>query len=147
MSAFIYSYACCAGWLALGLFGVAFFPQDKPADDPAANLIIGQFQKVAGDFHALLENYSARNITIINTDILDSGIRKQYISFRANTEHNVPAALFVPPKAKANGAAVLCLPDFLKCPRDSYSGDSCVYAIELAERGYITLVPDYPGFG
>jgi len=147
MSALIYSYAYCSGWLTLALFGVILFPQGKPANDPAANLIINRFEKVAGEFYRRADDVSAKKISITKTTVLENDIRKQLITFQVDIEDEVPAVLLVPPKAKANGAAILCLPDYLKGPKDSYSGDTCLYAKELAERGYVTLVPDYPGFG
>ncbi|MBI2424759.1 MAG: dienelactone hydrolase family protein [Candidatus Hydrogenedentes bacterium] len=76
---------------------------------------------------------------------------QQRISIRAEKEEWLPAYLLIPRKIRGKTAAVLCLHQTVtpgkaitvlegKSPNDQY-------AHELAERGYVTLAPDYPGFG
>ncbi len=62
----------------------------------------------------------------------------------------VPAHLFLPP-GKRRAAAVLCLHQTTKFGKDEPAGlgglGNLHYARELAERGFVTLAPDYCRFG
>ncbi|MCS7024832.1 MAG: prolyl oligopeptidase family serine peptidase [Bryobacteraceae bacterium] len=74
---------------------------------------------------------------------------RRQVRFEAEPDDWVPAWLLVP--KKPNGAAVLCLHQTTKFGKDEPAGVSgksnLHYARELAERGFITLAPDYPNFG
>lgn len=65
----------------------------------------------------------------------------------------VPAWLLVPKALPASGRApaMLCLHQTIPIGKDEPAGlggkPSLHYAHELAERGYVCLVPDYPSFG
>ena len=86
-------------------------------------------------------------------------VRKKVV-FRSDTNQGIPAYLFLPVEAggeekPTNGltkrAAVLCLQQTTSVGKDEPAGvrgdPTLKYAIELAERGFITLAPDYPSFG
>jgi dienelactone hydrolase len=63
----------------------------------------------------------------------------------------VPALLLIPEQRQGRGPALLCLHQTTavgKLEPAGMAGDpELAYAAELAERGYVTLVPDYPNVG
>ena len=80
-------------------------------------------------------------------------VRKKVI-YRSDTQHGIPAYLFLPmaePSETARRPAVLCLQQTTNVGKDEPAGvrgdPTLKYALELAERGFITLAPDYPSFG
>jgi hypothetical protein len=77
------------------------------------------------------------------------GIQK--ITFRAETNDRVPAYLLIPEQLKGKGPAMLCLHQTTPLGKGEPAGmggkEELYYAKELAERGYVTLAPDYPNFG
>jgi dienelactone hydrolase len=80
-------------------------------------------------------------------------VRRQRISFRSAGEDRVPAFLLtprdLPPGMKVPG--ILCLHQTTAIGKEEPAGlggkPNLHYALELAERGYVTLAPDYPNFG
>ena len=92
------------------------------------------------------------DLRIESTEELPS-VRRQKITFRSEGEDRVPAYLLTP-KGLAHGAkvpAVLCLHQTTPLGKREPAGwgekTNLHYALELAERGYVTLAPDYPNFG
>ena len=81
------------------------------------------------------------------------GIRRQKIEYHTDSaERVVRAWLFTPQREKDQKLpAVLCLHQTTKIGKDEPAGlggnPNLHYARELAERGYVTLAPDYPSFG
>jgi acetyl esterase/lipase len=77
-------------------------------------------------------------------------IRKK-LTFAAEKDDRVPAWLLIPRERKGRLPAVLCLHQTIKIGKDEPAGlgknPNLRYAHDLAERGYVTLAPDYPGFG
>jgi len=78
---------------------------------------------------------------------------RQKVSFASEPGDRVPAWLFVP-KGETQGRkrpAMLCLHQTVAIGKDEPAGlggkENLHYARELAERGYVTLAPDYPNFG
>src|SRR5262249_48880751 len=78
----------------------------------------------------------------------------QKISFASEPGDRVPAWLLVPHASEDSGKkrpAVLCLHQTTPIGKDEPAGlgtnPDLAYARELAERGYVTLAPDYPNFG
>ena len=62
----------------------------------------------------------------------------------------VPAYLFLPKGLKGRAPAMLCLHQTIAMGKGEPAGVSDrndPYALELAERGYVTIAPDYPNFG
>jgi dienelactone hydrolase len=80
-------------------------------------------------------------------------VRKK-IWFASEPCDEVPAWLLIP-KSRADGnqkrPGVLCLHQTIAIGKDEPAGlgknQELAYARELAERGYIAIVPDYPNFG
>jgi dienelactone hydrolase len=78
-------------------------------------------------------------------------LRKK-ITFATEKGDRVPAYLFLPLGSKGKGPAVLCLHQtngkLGKSEPAGVGGNAnSHYAQHLAERGYVTLAPDYPNFG
>ncbi len=76
-------------------------------------------------------------------------VRRKFL-FRAEGEDKVPAYLFIPKGLKGPAPAVLCLHQTTKLGKAEPAGmgnRNLAYAKELAERGFVTLAPDYPNFG
>ncbi len=79
--------------------------------------------------------------------------RRQKIRFAPEPDDQVPAWLLIPNEIPSNGkcAAMLCLHQTTNIGKDEPAGlggnASLHYAHELAELGYLCLVPDYPSFG
>jgi Prolyl oligopeptidase family len=81
----------------------------------------------------------------------DRYVRK-LLTFAADKTDRVPAYLFLPVGTKGQRPAVLCLhPTDRKLGKGVAAGLSDKadrhYAAHLAERGYVTLAPDYPNMG
>ena len=76
---------------------------------------------------------------------------RQRITFAADSEGRVPAYLLIPKKLSRPAPAMLCLHQTTAAGKGSPAGldgrPTLHYAHELAERGYVCVVPDYPSFG
>ncbi len=80
---------------------------------------------------------------------LGSAVRIK-MAYEPEPGDEVPAYLFLP--HKRNGAAALCLHQTMRMGKGHPAGldgspANLRYALELAERGFVTLAPDYPNFG
>lgn len=76
---------------------------------------------------------------------------RRKINFAAEPGDRVPAYLLIPHGLSKPAAAMLCLHQTTAVGKDEPAGlggrPSLHYAHELAERGFVCLVPDYPSFG
>src|SRR5262249_17850376 len=77
-------------------------------------------------------------------------VRKK-LTFAAEKGDRVPAYLLIPLDARGKLPAVLCLHQTTNIGKKEPAGlggnPNLHYAHHLAERGYVTLAPDYPSFG
>lgn len=73
------------------------------------------------------------------------------ISFAAEPGDRVPAILLIPKQLSGKAPAMVCLhptSEFGKAiVLDEQHKPNRLYAAELAEKGYVVIAPDYPGFG
>jgi dienelactone hydrolase len=80
-----------------------------------------------------------------------AGFMRKKLSFAVEQDDRVPAWLLIPNKLKGRAPAMLCLHQTTAIGKDEPAGlggnPNLHCAQELAERGYITLAPDYPNFG
>jgi dienelactone hydrolase len=87
----------------------------------------------------------------ITEEVKTAGYVRKKLTFAAEKEDRVPAYLLVPLDLKGKAPAVLCLHQTVKVGKDEPAGlgtnENLRYAVHLAERGYVTLAPDYPNFG
>ncbi len=77
---------------------------------------------------------------------------RRKITFQSDPDDRVPAYIFLPPnEGKKKLPAVLCLHQTTAVGMDEPAGirgnADLKYALDLAERGFITIVPEYPSFG
>jgi len=90
------------------------------------------------------------DVEVVEEVRLDQGTRKK-ITFAAEKGDRVPAYLIHPNERKGKVPGILCLHQTTKIGKGEPAGvggkPNLHYARELAERGYVTLAPDYPNFG
>ena len=84
-------------------------------------------------------------------EVREAAFTRRRITFVAEVDDRVPAYLFLPAQAAGKVAAMLCLHQTTRIGKGEPAGlgglDNLHYARELAERGYVTLAPDYPNYG
>lgn len=81
-----------------------------------------------------------------------STFRRERISFQGAEGDRVPAYLFIPKSREGRKVpGILCLHETTAVGMEGPAGlggkANLHYAMELAERGFVTLAPDYPNFG
>lgn len=90
------------------------------------------------------------DLRVEKEETLEKAIRKR-VTFVAEEGDRVPAYLLLPRDLKGKAPAVLCLHQTTSIGKGEPAGvggkPSLHYALHLAERGYVTLAPDYPNFG
>lgn len=113
--------------------------------------IRGAMQRVMGP----LPDASRRvplDVQVVSGEKTAKYLRRK-VKFTPEPGDRVPAWLLIPNDLPAGGKApaMLCLHQTTRIGKDEPAGvgghKSVHYAHELAERGYICLVPDYPSFG
>ncbi len=76
---------------------------------------------------------------------------RKKLTYVSEKGDRVPAWLLIPNKLKGKAPAMLCLHQTISIGKDEPVGlgkrEEMRYAKHLAERGYVTLAPDYPSFG
>ena len=80
------------------------------------------------------------------------GLIRQKIEYQTEADTRVKAYLFLPANKPAEKMpAVLCLHQTIGIGKQEPAGlggsPNLHYALHLAQRGYVTLAPDYPSFG
>jgi acetyl esterase/lipase len=84
-------------------------------------------------------------------EVHDGDIVRQRLTFATEPGDRCWAWLLTPVSRRAPGAAMLCLHQTTKLGKDEPTGlggkPNLHYALELSRRGYVTLSPDYPGYG
>lgn len=82
---------------------------------------------------------------------LDGGLVRRKISYQTEADDRVHAYLFLPAGETKKRPAILCLHQTTNIGKQEPAGlggnPNLHYALHLAERGYVTLAPDYPSFG
>ena len=110
--------------------------------------IKNNMQQVMGPLHDT-SRWTPLNIQTISEEKTPKYLRRK-IHFTPEVGDQVPAWLLIPNDA-VKAPAMLCLHQTTQIGKDEPAGlggkPSLHYAHELAERGYICLVPDYPSFG
>lgn len=93
------------------------------------------------------------DVQIVSTE-QESGYVRKKLTFAVEPGDRVPAWLLIPDadrRASKRAPAMLCLHQTIKIGKDEPVGlgsnKNLQYAKELAERGYVTLSPDYPNYG
>jgi pimeloyl-ACP methyl ester carboxylesterase len=97
---------------------------------------------------------ASRKVTLdvkIDEEVQTDRHARQKLTFAAEKDDRVPAYLFLPRERRGKLPAVLCLHQTVRIGKGEPAGlggsPNLHYAVHLAERGYVTLAPDYPNFG
>lgn len=81
----------------------------------------------------------------------EAGYLRHRIDYVAEAGDRVPAYLLIPNDLQKKAPAALCLHQTIAIGKGEPAGlggrPTLHYARELAQRGYVCLVPDYPSFG
>jgi len=121
----------------------------EPASGQTREQILAKMQEVMGP----LPDSSRKvppDLHVSETQELD-GYTRRKIDFAVEKGDRLSAYLLLPKGVKGRAPAVLCLHQTVKIGKGSPAGigdrPTLFYAVELAQRGYVTLAPDYPYFG
>lgn len=111
--------------------------------------ILANMQKVMGPLPAA-DRDAPLDVVVEREERTDAYLRRK-LTFVSAPGERVPAYLLLPLGPKRKRPAVLCLHQTTRIGKDEPVGlgssPDLRYADELARRGYVTLAPDYPGFG
>src|SRR6185436_12859400 len=90
------------------------------------------------------------NMDTVSRGATDKSVSRR-INFTAEPGDRVPAYLLIPNGLKKKAPAMLCLHQTTKIGKGEPAGlgglKTLHYAHELANLGFVCLVPDYPSFG
>jgi dienelactone hydrolase len=111
--------------------------------------VLANMQLVMGP---LRRSDAGQPLDIVVLDEEDLGtVKRTRLAFAADENDRVPAYLLTPKSLSARAPAVLCLHQTTNIGKGEPAGigglPNLHYALELAQRGYVTLAPDYPNFG
>lgn len=126
-------------------------PVQTPADwAKRREHILANMQEVMGPLPDAARRVPAE-MQILEEEKAGRYVRKK-ITFAVEKGDRLPAYLFLPTGAAGKVPAVLCLHQTNgKLGKDEPAGrggsPNLHYALHLAERGYVTLAPDYPNYG
>lgn len=112
--------------------------------------ILAAFQQVAGEPPGPLQR-PPLDVRVTEETRLGSLTRRK-LNYQSDSDDRVTAWLLLPERsAEEKLPAVLCLHQTTSAGKNEPAGlagdPSLHYALELAQRGYVTLAPDYPSFG
>jgi len=135
--------------------------QERPVQTPAdwaerRQHLLDNMQLVMGPLPGE-DRRVALEAQVVSEDKAD-GFLRQKITYVPEPDDRVPAWLLIPNvvpenlrSADGKGPAMLCLHQTTNIGKDEPAGlgglKNLHYAHELAARGYVCLVPDYPSFG
>lgn len=87
----------------------------------------------------------------VTEEVREAAFMRRRLTFASAAAERVSAYLFLPARSAGKVPAVLCLHQTTRIGKGEPAGlgglGNLHYARELAERGYVTLAPDYPNFG
>ena len=114
----------------------------------AAAILLGGMEEVMGPLPRT--DHSAPKVEVLEEVRLEKYTRWK-ITYLAEAGDAVPAYLLIPHNLRKPARAMLCLHQTARIGKDEPVGlggkPNLRFAHELAERGYVTLAPDYPNFG
>ena len=90
------------------------------------------------------------NVEVISEEAAEGYVRRR-ITFASEANDRVPAWLLIPEGRTSKGPAMLCLHQTTGIGKGEPAGlgglENLHYAHELAQQGFVCIVPDYPSFG
>ena len=125
-------------------------PVQTPADWQIRRAhILGEMQEAMGPMPPA-DRAVALDPQVTEEVATDKWVRRK-LTFAPEAGDRVPAYLFLPKGHPGPRPAVLCLHQTTQIGKGEPAGigglENLHYAQELAERGFVTLAPDYPNFG
>jgi acetyl esterase/lipase len=111
--------------------------------------ILSAMQEVMGPLPSDAERVPLEVRVVSETP--EANYLRKKVTFAVEKGERISAWLLVPRHRKGKLPAVLCLHQTVAVGKDEPVGlgknENLRYGVHLAERGYVTLAPDYPGFG
>lgn len=112
--------------------------------------VVENMQRVMGPLPSPMRRVTL-DVKFVEEQRVGALIRRK-IAFQSDPDDRVPAYLFLPAeKPTKKLPAVLCLHQTttggMKEPAGLGGNPELKYALDLAQRGFITIAPDYPSFG
>ncbi len=111
--------------------------------------ILDGMQRAMGRFPSSSRRIPLAVKTLETTDT--ENYTRRRITFASEPGDRVPAYLLIPKGIRGKAPAMLCLHQTTKIGKGEPAGlggrPTLHYAHELANRGYVCIVPDYPSFG
>ncbi|HPT28224.1 MAG TPA: alpha/beta fold hydrolase [Bryobacteraceae bacterium] len=87
----------------------------------------------------------------VHTEQAEDGYRIRLVSYQAEVGDRAPAYVLLPARTKSRLPAVVCLHQTTAIGKSEPAGlggkPNLHYAADLARLGFVTIAPDYPGFG
>jgi dienelactone hydrolase len=110
--------------------------------------VLENMQKVMGPF----PSHERGDLAVEVLEEVDFPLfTRKKITFQSEPGDRAPAYLLIPKNLSAKAPAILALHQTYQLGKEEPVGKSGLlnrnYAQELAERGYVVIAPDYPGFG
>lgn len=137
-----------ASLAALRAWGADQPVRTKPQWQELRNRTLAGMQQVMGPLPESPSGPPEANV--IEEEQFPKFVRRR-ISFASGDGDQVSAYLFLPKDSSGRHRAALCLHQTTKIGKSEPAGlggkPNLHYALELAERGFVTLAPDYPNFG
>ncbi|NBV21416.1 MAG: alpha/beta fold hydrolase [Proteobacteria bacterium] len=131
--------------------GTAKSAQSPTEWEPRRHHIAAALERVMGPFPNPAKRV-ALDVRVLEEVKLEGGLVRRKLTYQSDATDRVAAYLFLPEAAlKARLPAVLCLQQTTAAGKSEPAGlagnASLHYALHLAQRGYVTMAPDYPSFG
>jgi len=111
--------------------------------------ILQNLQRVMGPLPPRAANAPVQVTTLESVPL--GTLERRKIAFATATHERVPAYLILPTSSSKRGPAILCLHQTTGVGKDEPAGlrgdPELAYGLELAQRGFVVLIPDYPSLG
>lgn len=112
--------------------------------------VVESMQRVMGPLPSPLRRVPI-DVKIVEEKRVGSLLRRK-ITYQSDPDDRVPAYVFVPAATSSMKLpAILCLHQTTSAGKDEPAGvrgdPELKYALDLAQRGYVAVVPDYPSLG
>ncbi|MEY4565098.1 MAG: hypothetical protein RLY14_68 [Planctomycetota bacterium] len=113
--------------------------------------VLANLQKVMGELPSR-KGLGPVRYEVLSEESLGGGLIRRKLRYASEDKAEITAFLFLPQACRENPCpAVLCLHQTIPIGKEEPAGlggsANLHYGLELAERGFVVLVPDYPSFG
>jgi dienelactone hydrolase len=113
--------------------------------------VLANMQKVMGEMPSRKDLEPVR-YEVLSEESLAGGLVRRKLRYASDGESEINAFLFLPKASREKPCpAMLCLHQTIPIGKEEPAGlggsKNLHYGLELAERGFVVLAPDYPSFG